>query len=999
MAFGATNKAVLDLLGVKGGPLYKATRARLLYLAAQRPAVFRKEHPTPETLVLKGACDAMKLFIKNEPHHKRKADLRKWRLIFNLSLLDQLVDRMLFGNLYNADAADWPKADSQVGIGFSEEQIKTFLEHINEQVLEGDQMLEGDFSGWDWSVEEQDLQFDCAVTLDRYDDGEIGLSQSFFNAVCNRYHCVANKMVAFSDGTYVSMLFWTLAGVMPSGWLMTALCNSRVAACVLRRIARAAGTPLRMVKTMGDDNISSGPKLPSAEKAIELAVWFGKRLSDVKHHPRGMDEGFEFCSQYWALPATCRPSWPKMLFGALGKEPTVDRVFALKMEFSRLDEPLRGQLSQLLSNVGWDVVNNIAQMRKAAAKNKPKMGGSAVTQPRPKKSAPIGHSSKPAAAVVAKQKRFTAGSPQIDRRKDGSIRVVHKEYVTDLLGSTSNFVVLTTLQINPGLSSVFPWLSQLAALFEGYRFHRLRFSYETDAPTSAGGTQMMAMDYDAADNVPTTKQEILSMRGAVKAATWENFTFSANPKDMYTMGPRKYVRTTTLTGVDIKTYDVGNFFQAAGGQASSALVYGELFVEYDVELFDPQTNTSNLSAVNPFNAVLLKLATISGLDNASDFGWNGAGWQYPFGTKQDSTGGGPQPMGAATGLLNAGSPNPLAGSGLCAQNGIAGTVLNIVEAGEYLLEMNYNGNFTSGSPTVTVTGSSGVTINSSDAGASTGTWFGTASGSALKLGLYIALNTNFNGQTLGNWINVSTTGSTGVLIGGIILRLIRCFRTFAQVLNSTPIVDAKRHPAPLPDDSGNMFVVSNDPALAGKKPLTVAAINNMIIHGHPLADAIRADLLSRVQKTSAASARVSHSESIPLLSTCALCRVVITHYDDGSKAEPFVTRCAEHKDAHAAPSAAAESSDFQFHDVSPSPLRVPMKVHYHQGATCPKCILSRIEYADGTFGGVSREFCRECTAKRFSGDLVAGQKVTITSDGREDMPLGDHVWSREWGKH
>jgi len=962
-AFGPSIADVLGLLGVEGGPLYNAVLSRLRYLAKFTPSEFKKKHPTGWSLLEAGACDAVKLFIKSEPHHKRKALVKKWRLIFNLSLIDQLVDRMLFAAMQRGDLALWPLSDTQVGIGFSHDQTIAFLSHLKEVIADDWETLEGDFSGWDWSLVLQDFEFDAHATLDRYESsGDEKGDEQFVNAVMNRYWCVANKVVAFSDGHYRDMSQDTAPGVMPSGWFLTAFTNSRVAASVLRRIAKAAGAPLKVVKTMGDDNFSAGPKLPTADQAIDLAIWFGKILSDVKHHPGGLAEGFDFCSQTWSLPDRCRPAWHKMVFSALGKEPTVENVFSIKMELSRLDQPLYDELTQFLSNVGWDVVNNIAQMRKAAAKQKPKMGGSLVTQPRPKKAAPIGYSSKPAAAVVAKQKKFTAGSPQIQRRQDGSIRVVHKEYVMDLLGTTATFTLQVVLAVNPGLTAVFPWLSQLAALYEGYRFHKLKFTYETDAPTSTGGSMMMAMDYDAADNVPTTKQELLSMRGAVKAATWENFAFNASPKDMYTMGPRKYVRTTTLSGVDIKTYDVGTFFQAAGSQAGGSTTYGELFVEYDIELFDPQTNTNNLSAVNVHNQNLLKLATISGLSNTTDFGYNSSTtkWATPFGTGQDSTGGGPQPMGAATGMKNAGATNPaVAGTGACAQNGIFGTVLNIVEAGEYLLEINYNGAFNAGSPNVTITQSANVTVNTGDAGATEGTWFGTASGSAVRFALYVlvAATGQSSAATMGNWINFSALAPySGVQLGGLIVRLIRCFTTFAQAVNSIPLVNStQKLPAPPRDEVPMKLVFSDDPKLRGRKPLTMADVFDLEIN-HPRGEEMRNDLLSRVR------ARLPR-ENLSLAS------------------------------------AAAPSSDFQFQDVSPLPAsRDPVKVHYHQGASCPKCILSRIEYADGTFGGVSREFCRECTAKRFSGDLVAGQKVTITSDGREEMPLGDHIWSREWGK-
>lgn len=52
-------------------------------------------------------------------------------------------------------------------------------------------------------------------------------------------------------------------------------------------------------------------------------------------------------------------------------------------------------------------------------------------------------------------------------------------------------------------------------------------------------------------------------------------------------GNRKYVRTTALAAnLDVKTYDAGNFFVCTTD--GTAVNWGKLWVEYDVDLYVPQ---------------------------------------------------------------------------------------------------------------------------------------------------------------------------------------------------------------------------------------------------------------------------------------------------------------------------------------------------------------------------------------------------------------------------
>lgn len=179
---------------------------------------------------------------------------------------------------------------------------------------------------------------------------------------------------------------------------------------------------------------------------------------------------------------------------------------------------------------------------------------------------------------------------------DGRIRIRHREYISDIFGSVAFSV--QTLSINPGLSSLFPWLSILAPQFESYLFRSLKFDYETQKSASTSGSFMMAVDFDAADSAPVNKQQLMSFHNAVRSAVWESCQYSSDGPDLKKFGTQRYIRISNLAAnLDVKTYDIGNLVIGTQGEADTSAI-GELYVEYDVELITPQVPADIASAVS-----------------------------------------------------------------------------------------------------------------------------------------------------------------------------------------------------------------------------------------------------------------------------------------------------------------------------------------------------------------------------------------------------------------
>ncbi len=190
------------------------------------------------------------------------------------------------------------------------------------------------------------------------------------------------------------------------------------------------------------------------------------------------------------------------------------------------------------------------------------------------------------AAAAAYSVGLRSGEPTI-RGSSRSTRIQHRELIASISGSTA-FTVQNTFPLNPGLYGTFPWLSTQAAGWEQYKFHRLKFCYYSRCATSVPGSMMLVPDYDAADSAPVTEQIASSYRDVVEEVPWTpEFTCALDPKAMIEPGDRKYVRTTALAAnLDVKTYDSGVLFACTVD--GTAVNWGKLWVEYDVEFFVPQ---------------------------------------------------------------------------------------------------------------------------------------------------------------------------------------------------------------------------------------------------------------------------------------------------------------------------------------------------------------------------------------------------------------------------
>jgi len=245
-------------------------------------------------LVKRGFCDPIKVFTKDEPHIILKIVQGRLRLICSVSVVDNLVERVLFRLQNRAEIMNWRSIPSKPGMGLDDAPMEILYEDVRSRQMVSP-VVGTDVSGWDWSVQEWDLMADaqCRIALAGSGDGS-----PYATAVYNRIRCLSHKVFVLSDGRMFAQF---VGGVQASGSYNTSSTNSRM------RVLNAYATGASWAMAMGDDALESG----EGDK-VALYAALGKRVSFVDETKLGE---FEFCSTKWQQsPHGVPVTWPRTMY-------------------------------------------------------------------------------------------------------------------------------------------------------------------------------------------------------------------------------------------------------------------------------------------------------------------------------------------------------------------------------------------------------------------------------------------------------------------------------------------------------------------------------------------------------------------------------------------------------------------------------------------------------------------------------------------------------------
>lgn len=163
--------------------------------------------------------DPIRTFIKREAHTPEKAAAKRWRIIWSIGVVDQVIDKLLWANMQKAEVDVW--ADIPTKSGYSAKYGTT--NRLYNQIDDGGMCAKGDKSSWDITVAgweaDDNLEINFRLCSNYHPDSK-------WVVVAKRRHVAlfGHRRIITSDGFLYRQDHY---GVLPSGYYLTLLYNSR----------------------------------------------------------------------------------------------------------------------------------------------------------------------------------------------------------------------------------------------------------------------------------------------------------------------------------------------------------------------------------------------------------------------------------------------------------------------------------------------------------------------------------------------------------------------------------------------------------------------------------------------------------------------------------------------------------------------------------------------------------------------------------------------------
>lgn len=187
-------------------------------------------------------------------------------------------------------------------------------------------------------------------------------------------------------------------------------------------------------------------------------------------------------------------------------------------------------------------------------------------------------------------------------RNDHSVRVTHREFVTDLaVPDMPAEFVNRTFVINPGNIKLFPWLASLARQYQTYLIHGMIVEFKSMSSDYAAagplGTVAIATNYNVNDLPFDNKIALENSEFAVSSKPSRSIIHAIECEPEVNGSKYRYVRdagnqSSALS--DARMYDLGLLQVATAGLPGSAgSTLGEMWVSYDIEFSKPVLPSSD----------------------------------------------------------------------------------------------------------------------------------------------------------------------------------------------------------------------------------------------------------------------------------------------------------------------------------------------------------------------------------------------------------------------
>jgi hypothetical protein len=190
----------------------------------------------------------------------------------------------------------------------------------------------------------------------------------------------------------------------------------------------------------------------------------------------------------------------------------------------------------------------------------------------------------------------TADSCPAFTRGDNTVRIRHREYITDLVSAGTGFNS-TQYVLNPGNPGMFPWLSSIAGQFQEYSLHGAVVTFKSTSSEYASGAGLgavvIASNYNAADYPYQTKIDMENTEFCVSTKPSLSIIHPIECDPRQSSQRIKFTRDVGQPVSDVNLYDWCNTTVATSGlSAPSGVSIGELWITYDIEFFKPVSATA-----------------------------------------------------------------------------------------------------------------------------------------------------------------------------------------------------------------------------------------------------------------------------------------------------------------------------------------------------------------------------------------------------------------------
>lgn len=281
---GKDNQALLAVIGPESLAKILYDRINLMVVCGHLDI---KQDPV--ALIEHCLVDAVRVFVKNEPHKRIKIETGRLRLICSCSTVDQLVERVLYQNRTKKEIANWEDLPSKPGMGSTDENLHSIGCQIAKLLSYGAD-VDSDVSGWDWRRKKW-LAFTRVIADALAFD--VPPDSDYFKLLWNREVCACNTVFALSNGLLLTL---NVEGIMLSGRFITSYGNSKERVGV----SSLCGT---LAMAMGDDCNESLNGLSFEEFKTRMAS-LGYEETAVEYAVTTEVEGTAFCSSLYYRKGT-----------------------------------------------------------------------------------------------------------------------------------------------------------------------------------------------------------------------------------------------------------------------------------------------------------------------------------------------------------------------------------------------------------------------------------------------------------------------------------------------------------------------------------------------------------------------------------------------------------------------------------------------------------------------------------------------------------------------